>query len=154
MCTDVALTSNVTYKLQIWDTAGQERFRLFTKGYCKSESLVLLCFSIVDLESFQKLEALWLPHFKEHITIDTEMILVGLKSDLQVARAVPIDMAKDLAYKLQIPYFEASGKEYINIAPIFLYCIAEIISLVNVHCKHLRTIVKQELARNKCKMQD
>jgi small GTP-binding protein len=135
----VVLTSDVTYKLQIWDAVGHGRFRTIMSAYCRGANLVLLCFSITDQESFRQLDS-WIANINEYAATDIEMILVGLKSDLQEQRTVPYQEAKELANKLRIPYFEASGKEYINIVPLFvyatclLYCKDQLKSIVDNRC--------------------
>jgi small GTP-binding protein len=120
--TNVAVTSDVTYTLRLWDTPDCERSRYLPISFFRNTHLILLCFSITDQESFNSLEETWIPYYERYFILsDTEMILVGLKSDLQSERTVSYDTAKYLANKLQIPYFEASGREYTNVTPLFLY---------------------------------
>ncbi|PAA53648.1 hypothetical protein BOX15_Mlig011074g1 [Macrostomum lignano] len=67
--------------LNIWDTAGQEDYRnLRTKSY-SSVDVFLLCFSLVDRDSFENLSSVWLPELRSYEK-DAIVLLVGTKHDL------------------------------------------------------------------------
>ncbi|CAM9579318.1 unnamed protein product [Laminaria digitata] len=42
--------------MQIWDTAGQERFRAMAPLYYRNAAVAVVCFDIMDEESFQKMK--------------------------------------------------------------------------------------------------
>eukprot|EP01084_Bolivina_argentea_P049524 91068_1 len=68
--------------LDLWDTAGQEQFdRLRILAY-KNTDVFLVCFSVVDIVSFQNLESKWIPEIKFHAP-NALIMLVGLKCDLK-----------------------------------------------------------------------
>ncbi|ELP85868.1 Rho GTPase, putative [Entamoeba invadens IP1] len=79
-------TMNVTYKdikfnMELWDTGGGEDYpRLRPLSYPNTTCFVL-CFSLVNLNSFNSLKTTWLPEIR-HFDQDIPILLVGLKSDL------------------------------------------------------------------------
>lgn len=89
--------------LNIWDTAGQERFRNITKSFYKGAHGIILTFSITDPVSFNHIES-WIDQIKEVGNADTDMILVGAKSDLESDRKVSRKQAETLADKYSIQY--------------------------------------------------
>jgi small GTP-binding protein len=95
-------------KLQIWDTAGQERFASIVVPYFRDACGVLICFSIIKRETFDKLGK-HIDGVKRHCPKHTCMILVGTYSDMQSKREVSHEEAERLAKELGIPYFELSA---------------------------------------------
>jgi small GTP-binding protein len=89
--------------LNIWDTAGQERFRNITKSFYKGAHGIILTFSITDPVSFNHIES-WIDQIKEVGNADTDMILVGAKSDLESDRKVSRKQAETLTDKYSIQY--------------------------------------------------
>ena len=74
--------SNKAYILNLWDTAGQEEYdRLRTMSYPQTNTF-LLCFSVVDPNSFQNVREKWFPELKHHCPT-AKIILVGTKKDLR-----------------------------------------------------------------------
>ena len=84
--------------LGLWDTAGQEDYdRLRPLSYPQSD-VFLICFSVVQPESFQNVKSKWFPEVSHHCP-NTPIILVGTKLDLREDKHV-IDA---LAQKKQAP---------------------------------------------------
>ena len=108
----------VAATLNIWDTAGQERFRNITKSFYKGAHGIVLVYSITDPESFEHIER-WIDQIKESGSFDTEMILVGSKSDLKTDRKVSYEAASELAGKYNVKLIEVSAKENRNIDEVF-----------------------------------
>jgi len=111
-------------KLQIWDTAGQERFRAISRTYykCAAGSVmgILLCYSINNRESFEKVGH-WMEEVKKHANEKAScIVLVGMKSDLTDERVVSIDEGRQLAESYGIKFFETSSKENSNIDEMFM----------------------------------
>ena len=48
--------NNDIYKLHIWDTSGQERYHSVTKLFVKKSDIVLLVYSIENIQSFNNLD--------------------------------------------------------------------------------------------------
>ena len=69
------------FKVQIWDTAGQERFRTITQAYYRGAQGLVIAFSLVDRESFERL-AYWFDSTTEATSSRCPKVLVGIKCDL------------------------------------------------------------------------
>ena len=79
--TDILVDGTVS-NVGLWDTAGQEGHKtLRTISYPKTD-VFLICFSLVDNNSFSNVEQIWVPEIKHHMP-STPFILVGTKSDLR-----------------------------------------------------------------------
>ena len=98
-CTDVfpdqyqptifdAHTANINFKdkevqLHIWDTAGQEDLARVRPLAYPNANCFLVCFSLVDKNSFENAKTYWKNELELQGPPDTPRILVGLKSDLR-----------------------------------------------------------------------
>ncbi|CAF4767416.1 unnamed protein product [Pieris macdunnoughi] len=110
----------VPIKLQIWDTAGQERFRTLTTAYYRGAMGIILMYDITNLESFNHL-SYWLRNIQEYASPDVIKVLVGNKSDVhENNRAVPKERGQKIADDFDMPFFEVSCKNNINIEEAFL----------------------------------
>jgi len=75
-----------TVSLGLWDTAGQEDYdRLRPLSY-PSTDIFLICFSIVNINSFTNVKTKWFPEVHHHCP-DAKTLLVGTKSDLKEDKA-------------------------------------------------------------------
>eukprot|EP01100_Stratorugosa_tubuloviscum_P011045 TRINITY_DN484_c0_g4_i1.p1 TRINITY_DN484_c0_g4~~TRINITY_DN484_c0_g4_i1.p1 ORF type:complete len:198 (+),score=42.58 TRINITY_DN484_c0_g4_i1:178-771(+) len=69
-------------KFSLWDTAGQEGYaRIRTLSYPKTD-IFLLCFSVVNWNSFVNVKDRWHVEIKHHCP-SVPIILVGTKTDLR-----------------------------------------------------------------------
>ncbi|KAB1259018.1 Ras-related protein Rab-7b [Camelus dromedarius] len=89
----IIILDDTTLKLQIWDTGGQERFRSMVSTFYKGSDGCILAFDVTDLESFEALET-W-------------------RGD------VPQEVAQGWCKEKNIPYFEVSAKNDINVVQAF-----------------------------------
>ena len=105
-------------KVQIWDTAGHERFRAITYSYYRGVNAIIIVFDITEDKSFLSIRD-WLKQIDKYASKNVFKFLVGNKSDLQHKRLVSFEDAKKFADELNIPYFETSAKEGININELF-----------------------------------
>ena len=105
-------------KVQIWDTAGHERFRAITYSYYRGANAIIIVFDITEDKSFLSIRD-WLKQIDKYASKNVFKFLVGNKSDLQYKRLVSFEDAKKFADELNIPYFETSAKEGININELF-----------------------------------
>ncbi|ELP90189.1 Rho GTPase, putative [Entamoeba invadens IP1] len=108
--------------MEIWDKGGQEEYRLIPSSYPNTTCFVL-CFSIINLDTFKSLKTLWLPEIRR-LNRDIPILLVGLKSDLRESnekaeRNYPIkglQMAKDIG---ACGYVECSSMNDSNVNMVF-----------------------------------
>jgi len=109
--------------LQIWDTAGQERFQSLGVAFYRGADSCVLVHDITDQKSFDNLES-WMDEFLVHAAprnADTfPFVVLGNKADLAKRRAVSTQKAQTWCQgKGDIPYFETSAKDSINVEQAF-----------------------------------
>ena len=79
---EVTVSNSLKINLNLWDTAGQEEYdRLRILSYPQT-NVFLLCFSLVQPESFRNIRAKWFPEIS-HNCPTAKIILVGTKLDLK-----------------------------------------------------------------------
>ncbi|XP_063221644.1 ras-related protein Rab-8A [Bacillus rossius redtenbacheri] len=106
-------------KLQIWDTAGQERFRTLTTAYYRGAMGILLMYDVTSLDSFNHL-SYWLRNIQENAAPDVVKVLAGNKCDVVEQRAVDKERGDKIADNFDMPFFEVSCKNNVNIEEAFL----------------------------------
>ncbi|KAL1132428.1 hypothetical protein AAG570_010383 [Ranatra chinensis] len=106
-------------KMQIWDTAGQERFRTLTTAYYRGAMGILLMYDVSSLESFNNL-SYWLKNIQENASPDVVKVLAGNKCDAIPQRAVDKEMGQRIAENYDMPFYEVSCKQNINIEEVFV----------------------------------
>jgi len=114
--------------LQIWDTAGQERFQSLGVAFYRGADSCVLVHDITDAKSFDNLES-WMDEFLVHAAPRNQetfpFVVLGNKADLAKRRQVPSTKAKAWCQgKNNIPYFETSAKEALNVEQAF-YTVAK-----------------------------
>jgi small GTP-binding protein len=116
--------NNITRVIRIWDTAGQERYNAITQGYYRQGDCILLCFSIINRTSFEKLDY-YLSMIKKYAKSDALIILVGTHQDKQNNRVINLEEIKEFkdfnSYNFE--YFEISSKTGVGINELFNRCI-------------------------------
>ncbi|CAI7993993.1 Ras-related protein rab7 [Geodia barretti] len=108
--------------MQIWDTAGQERFQSLGVAFYRGADCCVLVFDVTSANSFKTLDS-WRDEFLIQASPrDPEnfpFVVLGNKVDLE-NRAVPTRRAQNWCEsKNNIPYFETSAKEAINVEQAF-----------------------------------
>ncbi|CAM1301691.1 Uncharacterised protein g3044 [Pycnogonum litorale] len=106
-------------KLQIWDTAGQERFRTLTTAYYRGAMGILLMYDVTSFDSFNHL-SYWLQNIEENASPDVVKVLAGNKCDAESKRSLEPDKGQKLAESFEMPFFECSCKNNINIQDAFV----------------------------------
>ena len=91
-------------KIILWDTAGQERFHSISSSTIKNSQGIIVCFSLVDANSFKNVSE-WLSTIREE-SAKIPVVLFGNKCDLVDKRKVSEEDAKSFADRQGIPYFE------------------------------------------------
>nr|ABD65430.1 Rab3 [Suberites domuncula] len=105
-------------KLQIWDTAGQERYRTITTAYYRGAMGFILMFDLTNEESFLAVKG-WSSTIKDMSWENSQMVLVGNKSDLTESRVISKEQGLDLAQSLGVDYYETSAKDDLNVKQTF-----------------------------------
>jgi Ras-related protein Rab-7A len=108
--------------MQIWDTAGQERFQSLGVAFYRGADCCVLVYDVTMPNSFKTLDS-WRDEFliqasprdPDHFPF----VVIGNKIDCDT-RAVAMRRAQQwCAAKGDIPYFECSAKEAINVEQAF-----------------------------------
>ena len=123
-------------KLQVWDTAGQERFRTITTSYFRGAQGILLVYDVTDRRSFESIRN-WMAQIQQHADVHVNKILVGNKCDMLDEKVVSTEEGQKLADQYNIPFFETSAKENINIQEAFLTL-----------AKHIKKKIDKEIKEN------
>jgi small GTP-binding protein len=100
--------------VQVWDTAGQERYRSLAPLHFRGAHGAIAVYDVTSLESFEDLEE-WIDRFQEATSTDTDIILVGNKSDLADSRMVDAKTAKEFAADRGFMFSEASAESGANV---------------------------------------
>lgn len=105
-------------RLQIWDTAGQERFRTITQAYYRGAQGVLLCYSIIDDQSFAQIRT-WMASINDFASNRVQKILIATKCDVEDSRMITRQQGESLAEEFGMQFFETSAKNNVNVAEPF-----------------------------------
>lgn len=110
--------------LQIWDTAGQERFQSLGVAFYRGADCCVLVYDVNNVKSFETLDN-WRDEFLlQSSPRDPDrfpFILLGNKVDVDESKRA-VSQKRALAWcqsKGNIPYFETSAKEAINVEQAF-----------------------------------
>lgn len=105
-------------KLQIWDTAGQERFRTITTSYFRGAQGILLCYDVVDRNSFNSIGS-WLEQINNHADQQVVVIIVGNKCEMVDEREVTEEQGQALADQHEYTFIECSARDNVNVVAAF-----------------------------------
>ncbi|KAI0235782.1 hypothetical protein L0F63_005412 [Massospora cicadina] len=100
--------------MQIWDTAGQERFQSLGVAFYRGADCCVLCFDVNNAKSFETLDTLETPKIFPFVVLGNKVDLEESKRMVSEKRATAWCNAKG-----NIPYFETSAKEAINVEDAF-----------------------------------
>lgn len=119
---DVAVDDKLV-TMQIWDTAGQERFQSLGVAFYRGADCCVLVYDVTAPTTFKSLDS-WRDEFLIQASPrDPEnfpFIVIGNKID-QENRAVSSKRAQAWCQsKNNIPYFETSAKEAVNVESAFI----------------------------------
>ncbi|KAH6883778.1 GTP-binding protein ypt7 [Coprinopsis sp. MPI-PUGE-AT-0042] len=110
--------------MQLWDTAGQERFQSLGVAFYRGADCCVLVFDVNSSKSFQALES-WRDEFliqaSPHDPDNFPFVVLGNKVDVDESKR-QVTQKRALAWcqaKGNIPYFETSAKEAINVEQAF-----------------------------------
>ena len=137
-------------KLRIYDTAGQERFKSVAVSFIKKAEGVILIYDIGNKATFESLEE-WIKNIKESGKENLPIILVGNKCDLPPEkRKVELIEGKDKAEEFNLPFFETSCKEGINIKEVFEKIVEDITGKNNLSSGGEFKILNKSKSKGKC----
>jgi len=110
--------------MQIWDTAGQERFQSLGVAFYRGADCCVLVYDVNSPRSFETLES-WRDEFLVQASPrDSEnfpFVVLGNKIDLEEGKRM-VSQKRSMSWcqaKGNIPYFETSAKEAINVDQAF-----------------------------------
>ena len=99
-------------KLQIWDSAGQERYRSVTRSYYRGAAGAIIVYDITNRDTYERVPQ-WLQDVRQLCGPDTNVMLIGNKSDLVVGnserRQVAHTEASVFAQENHIMHMETSA---------------------------------------------
>lgn len=75
---DTLFVENQNFSLSLLDTKGQSEYDKISPICNSMIDIFLLCFSLVDYQSFKNIKKKWIPEIKKYCP-NTPFILVGLK---------------------------------------------------------------------------
>ena len=137
-------------RLRIYDTAGQERFKSVAISFIKKAEGVILIYDIGNKATFESLEE-WIKNIKESGKENLPIILVGNKCDLPPEkRKVELIEGKDKAEEFNLPFFETSCKEGINIKEVFEKIVEDITGKNNLSSGGEFKILNKSKSKGKC----
>ena len=121
----VTLDNGKTVKVQLWDTAGQERFRTIAKSYYKGAHGIILIYDVTNRKTYDNIKK-WLNQIRDEASNRISIILVANKIDCEDTRQVTKEEGEALAKASNLPIFEASAKDSINVNESFQFLIEKI----------------------------
>ena len=115
----MTLQSGKNIKLQIWDTAGQDRFRAITKNYYKGANGIILIYDVTNRQSYENVKN-WITQIREEANPNVVIYLAGNKVDVsEEEKVVKTEEGKKIAEEFNLPHYETSAKNGVNINRIF-----------------------------------
>ena len=119
------------------DTAGQERFHTITGelvvgvevreendrrfvlvSYYRGATGIMLVYDVTQARSFENINK-WLRNIEDHASTDVVKMLIGNKCDMEDKRCITRARGEALAREHNIPFFETSAKNNINVEKAF-----------------------------------
>ena len=119
--TNVLAPNHGTIELALWDTAGQEEYERLRPLSYPNVDVLLVCFSLESVVSFQNVKDIWFPEVS-YFCPGIPIVLVGTKSDLNssIDPDLPIQLATEIN---AIGYVLCSAKQMFNIKTVFNFAI-------------------------------
>ena len=121
-----------TFTLQIWDTAGQERFKSLRTPFYRGADCCLLTYGVDDTMSFKNL-SMWKKEFLYYADVQDganfPFIVLGNKVDLSDKREVKEEDAKIWCQEENMPYYETSAKDAINVREAYEAAVKRVIEI-------------------------
>lgn len=110
--------------MQLWDTAGQERFQSLGVAFYRGADCCVLVYDVNSAKSFETLDS-WRDEFliqaSPHDPENFPFVVLGNKIDVEESKRM-VSQKRAMTWcqsKGNIPYFETSSKEAINVEQAF-----------------------------------
>ena len=146
----IKLKNGKDVRVRIFDTAGQERFKSVSFSFIKKADGVILIYDISDLDSFKAVDN-WIKSIREIGKEKLPIVLVGNKCDLSDdERKISLKEGQDKANEFQIPFYETSCKDGINIKEVFEKLVDDIIEKGNKNIMGEFKILNKGKKKEKC----
>ena len=98
-------------KLNLIEISGQERFKSLIDLFIKNSSIIILCFNISIIESFEKIK-----NDFNNLNLNNKIIfLIGFKNDLIIDKTIDINIIKQFTKLNNINYLELNLSKKKNI---------------------------------------
>ena len=148
---EIKLKNGKKVRLRIFDTAGQEKFKSASLTFIKKTDGIILIYDISNYDSFKATNG-WMESIKDNGKKDLPIILVGNKCDLSdEERQVSLKEGEDKANEFQIPFFETSCKNGININEAVEKLVEDILEKGNINVdKEVKTLNKNKEKKKCC----
>ena len=137
-------------RLRIFDTAGQERYKSVSASFIKKADGVILIYDIGEKDSFEAVDN-WIKSIREIGKDKLPIILVGNKCDLSDdKRMISLKEGQDKADEFNIPFYETSCKEGINIKEVFEKLVDDIMEKGSKNINREYKILNKGKKKEKC----
>ena len=134
------------FTMQIWDTAGQERFKSLRTPFYRGADCCLLTYAVDDLQSFKNL-SMWKKEFLYYADIQEggafPFVLIGNKVDVDKRIVSEVDARSWCATNGNMPYFETSAKDSVNVDRAFKAAVQRLLELedqIDIRPSHGNTV--------------
>ncbi|KAJ8309509.1 hypothetical protein KUTeg_014383 [Tegillarca granosa] len=112
------------YTISIFDSAGQHDYASLRAFTYKDSEVFVLCYSVIDRESFNSIKSFWVPELKEFVGRKRPILLVGTQTDCRylhedgktVSKKEGEELAKDIGAE---GYFESASFTSEGVRPVF-----------------------------------
>ena len=137
-------------RLRIFDTAGQERFKSVSFSFIKKANGIILLYDIGNKNSFEALDS-WMESIKDNADKKIPIILVGNKCDINdEKRKVTFEEGEKKGNEFQIPFFETSRKDGINVKEVFERIVNDIILKKNQTLRGELKLFEDSIKKKNC----
>jgi small GTP-binding protein len=106
-------------EFKIWDTAGQEKYASLAPMYYRGAAAAILVYDITNRHSFFVLKT-WAEELRSNGPPDIVLAVCGNKLDLEEARQISFQEAKDYAAETGAFYIETSARDDANVENMFV----------------------------------
>lgn len=110
------------YTISVFDCAGEHEYEELRGFSYKDSEVFIVCFSVIDRESYDSVRAFWVPEIKNFMGRKVPIILVGLQADSRVDSSEEISKAEGHVLAKEIGaerYIECSAITKAGVQDVF-----------------------------------